>query len=170
MTCNSLDSLRKSRCSRRTWSWFARALVLFTFGNASGIDRERGLVVIKPSGVDYAALDPLRHGGDRFGRQSRPGPSPPSSDLATHLLLYKEFPCNRRGGAHPLGICYRLGPGGAGDSRLRHDPCGLLLRPRSRNRRADGRGNRRGVRAQHRALPSAAVFRVSIHSRSPQFW
>jgi L-ribulose-5-phosphate 4-epimerase len=31
-------------------------LVLFTFGNASGIDRSRGLVVIKPSGVDYAAL------------------------------------------------------------------------------------------------------------------
>ena len=35
-----------------------RGLVLFTFGNASGIDRETGLVVIKPSGVDYEALTP----------------------------------------------------------------------------------------------------------------
>ena len=35
-----------------------RGLVLYTFGNASGIDRERGLIVIKPSGVDYDKLKP----------------------------------------------------------------------------------------------------------------
>jgi L-ribulose-5-phosphate 4-epimerase len=69
-----------------------RGLVLFTFGNASGIDRDRGLVVIKPSGVDYAAMAP----GDMVVTDLEgnvvDGRLRPSSDLATHLLLYKEFP------------------------------------------------------------------------------
>lgn len=69
-----------------------QGLVVFTFGNASGIDRDQGLVVIKPSGVDYAVLRPADMvvtdmTGKVVGGQLRP-----SSDLATHLLLYKEFP------------------------------------------------------------------------------
>jgi L-ribulose-5-phosphate 4-epimerase len=59
-----------------------RGLVLYTFGNASGVDREQGLVVIKPSGVDY---DDLRHG------KIVEGALKPSSDLDTHTLLYREF-------------------------------------------------------------------------------
>ena len=69
-----------------------RGLVLYTFGNASGIDRERGLVVIKPSGVPYETMS----AGDMVvsdldGRilDSR---LKPSSDLATHLELYRAFP------------------------------------------------------------------------------
>ena len=69
-----------------------RGLVLYTFGNASGIDRRQGLVAIKPSGVPYEALQPADMVvSDLNGRlvESR---FRPSSDLATHLLLYREFP------------------------------------------------------------------------------
>jgi L-ribulose-5-phosphate 4-epimerase len=69
-----------------------RGLVLYTFGNASGIDRERGLVAIKPSGVEYDQLkaDDLVV-TDLEGRIVE-GKLKPSSDLATHLELYREFP------------------------------------------------------------------------------
>lgn len=67
-------------------------LVTFTWGNVSGIDREKGLFVIKPSGVDYGKLSPedmvvLDLEGNKVeGRYN------PSSDTATHLELYKAFP------------------------------------------------------------------------------
>ena len=69
-----------------------RGLVTYTWGNVSGIDRERGLFVIKPSGVDYGALRPedlvvL----DLKGRQVE-GVLNPSSDARTHLALYRAFP------------------------------------------------------------------------------
>jgi L-ribulose-5-phosphate 4-epimerase len=69
-----------------------RGLVLYTFGNASGVDREQGLVVIKPSGVDYDELTPeLMVVTDLHGKQVD-GKLKPSSDLDTHTLLYREFP------------------------------------------------------------------------------
>ena len=69
-----------------------RGLVTYTWGNVSGIDRERGLFVIKPSGVEYDALRPedlvvL----DLEGRQVEGGLNP-SSDARTHLALYRAFP------------------------------------------------------------------------------
>jgi L-ribulose-5-phosphate 4-epimerase len=69
-----------------------QGLVLFTFGNASGIDRRQGLVVIKPSGVDYAALHPSDMVVTDMDGNLVDSRLKPSSDLATHLLLYKEFP------------------------------------------------------------------------------
>lgn len=67
-------------------------LVVETFGNASGIDRESGLVAIKPSGVDYAKLTTADLViTDLTGRVVE-GSLRPSSDLATHLALYKSFP------------------------------------------------------------------------------
>jgi L-ribulose-5-phosphate 4-epimerase len=69
-----------------------QGLVVFTFGNASGIDRSRGLVVIKPSGVDYAALTPSDMVVTDLEGNVVEGRLRPSSDLATHLILYKEFP------------------------------------------------------------------------------
>lgn len=67
-------------------------LVTLTWGNVSGIDRERGLVVIKPSGVDYAATKPetmvvveLSSGKVVEGNLR------PSSDTPTHLVLYRAF-------------------------------------------------------------------------------
>jgi L-ribulose-5-phosphate 4-epimerase len=68
-----------------------RGLVLYTFGNASGIDRRRGLVAIKPSGVPYEAMRPSHMVVvDLDGRQVE-GKLRPSSDLETHLALYRAF-------------------------------------------------------------------------------
>ena len=68
-------------------------LVTFTWGNVSGVDRERGLMVIKPSGVEYGDMTPddmvtvdLRTGARVEGRWK------PSSDTDTHLALYRAFP------------------------------------------------------------------------------
>jgi L-ribulose-5-phosphate 4-epimerase len=67
-------------------------LALFTWGNASGVDREKGLVVIKPSGVEYAGMtvDDLVV-VDLDGKRVE-GRYNPSSDLATHLALFRAFP------------------------------------------------------------------------------
>lgn len=68
-------------------------LVTFTWGNVSGIDREKGLVVIKPSGVEYDVMTPddmvvvdLKTGERVEGKLN------PSSDTPTHLVLYRSFP------------------------------------------------------------------------------
>jgi L-ribulose-5-phosphate 4-epimerase len=69
-----------------------RGLVLYTFGNASGIDRERGLVVIKPSGVPYATMNASDLVVFDLDGKAVEGTLRPSSDLATHLVLYRAFP------------------------------------------------------------------------------
>src|ERR1700733_6020122 len=69
-----------------------RGLVLYTFGNASGVDREQGLVVIKPSGVDYNDLRPEHMVVTDLHGKIIDGKLKPSSDLDTHTLLYREFP------------------------------------------------------------------------------
>jgi len=69
-----------------------RGLVLYTFGNASGVDREQGLVVIKPSGVDYDELRPEHMVVTDLEGRIVEGTLKPSSDLDTHTLLYREFP------------------------------------------------------------------------------
>lgn len=69
-----------------------RGLVLYTFGNASGVDREQGLVVIKPSGVDYDELKPEHMVVTDLNGKIVDGDLNPSSDLDTHTLLYREFP------------------------------------------------------------------------------
>jgi L-ribulose-5-phosphate 4-epimerase len=67
-------------------------LVLFTFGNASGISREDGLVVIKPSGVPYERMKPAHLVVTDLDGKIVEGKLRPSSDLPTHLVLYREFP------------------------------------------------------------------------------
>ncbi len=69
-----------------------RGLVLFTFGNASGISRHDGLVVIKPSGVPYDEMKPEHLVVTGLDGKTVEGKLRPSSDLATHLVLYKAFP------------------------------------------------------------------------------
>ena len=69
-----------------------QGLVLFTWGNASGFDQDKGLVVIKPSGIEYSHLrakDMVVV--DLSGKQVE-GELRPSSDTATHLVLYRDFP------------------------------------------------------------------------------
>lgn len=68
-----------------------KGLVLFTFGNASGISREKGLVVIKPSGVAYERMKPLDLVVTDLNGKIVEGKLRPSSDLPTHLILYKSF-------------------------------------------------------------------------------
>lgn len=68
-----------------------QGLVLYTWGNVSAIDREKNLVVIKPSGVDYDAMQPedmvvLTLEGEQVEGELRP-----SSDTPTHLALYRAF-------------------------------------------------------------------------------
>lgn len=66
-------------------------LVVFTFGNASGFDRDSGLVVIKPSGVPYDKLDPAGLVITDLEGKTVEGALKPSSDLPTHLALYRAF-------------------------------------------------------------------------------
>jgi len=68
-----------------------RGLVLYTFGNASGIDRDEGLVVIKPSGVPYETMKPDDLVIVNLEGAVIEGGLRPSSDLPTHLVLYKSF-------------------------------------------------------------------------------
>jgi L-ribulose-5-phosphate 4-epimerase len=68
-----------------------RGLVLFTFGNASGVDRSESLIVIKPSGVSYDELRPEHMVVTDMDGNVVEGSLRPSSDLDTHTLLYREF-------------------------------------------------------------------------------
>lgn len=71
----------------------AHHLVTFTWGNVSGIDREKGLIVIKPSGVEYEKMtaDDMVVVNLMTG-ETVEGKLNPSSDTATHLELYRNFP------------------------------------------------------------------------------
>ncbi len=77
-----------------------QGLVIFTWGNVSGIDREKGLVVIKPSGVSY---DVMKASDmvvvDLETGKTVEGELNPSSDTPTHLVLYRAFP-NIKGIVH----------------------------------------------------------------------
>lgn len=67
-------------------------LVIFTWGNVSGIDREAGLFVIKPSGVAYEELKPEDMVVVDLKGSRVEGDYNPSSDTATHMILYNRFP------------------------------------------------------------------------------
>ena len=67
-------------------------LVTFTWGNVSGMDREQGLFVIKPSGVEYDGMRPEDMVVVDLNGKVVEGRWKPSSDTATHLELYKAFP------------------------------------------------------------------------------
>jgi len=85
------QSLREAVCAANL-ELVARGLVTYTWGNVSGIDRQAGVVAIKPSGVEYDALTPdkivlLGLDGTLLEPCLRP-----SSDTPTHLELYRAFP------------------------------------------------------------------------------
>ncbi|MBQ7599926.1 MAG: class II aldolase/adducin family protein, partial [Clostridia bacterium] len=86
-----MEELKKIVCERNL-ELPARGLVTYTWGNVSGIDRERGLVVIKPSGVSYDTMKPEDMTVvDLMTGKTVEGDYRPSSDTPTHLLLYREF-------------------------------------------------------------------------------
>ena len=69
-----------------------KGLVIYTWGNVSGIDRETGLVVIKPSGVDYDTMTPEDMTVVDLQGNIIEGRYKPSSDTKTHLVLYRTYP------------------------------------------------------------------------------
>jgi len=66
-------------------------LVIYSWGNVSGVDRQTGIVAIKPSGVSYAALTPQKMVLVDLDGRIVEGDLKPSSDTATHLELYRAF-------------------------------------------------------------------------------
>jgi len=86
-----LESLRAEVCEANL-EVVRRGLVLYTFGNASGVSRREGLVVIKPSGVAYDTLRPEDLVITDLDGRTVEGNLKPSSDLPTHLALYRAFP------------------------------------------------------------------------------
>lgn len=86
-----LESLRNEVCEANL-ELARRGLAVYTFGNASGIARDRGLVAIKPSGVPYDTLKPADLVITDLDGRVVEGTLRPSSDLATHLVLYRAFP------------------------------------------------------------------------------
>jgi L-ribulose-5-phosphate 4-epimerase len=86
-----LDALKKAVC-RANLELVKEGLVIQTWGNASGIDRARGLVVIKPSGVPYGGMKPAQMAVVTLDTGKLvEGNYKPSSDTATHLELYRAF-------------------------------------------------------------------------------
>ena len=69
----------------------AKGLITYTWGNVSGIDREKGLFVIKPSGVPYETLKPSDMVVMNLDGEKVEGDLNPSSDTPTHLELYKAY-------------------------------------------------------------------------------
>jgi L-ribulose-5-phosphate 4-epimerase len=86
-----LESLKKA-VYEATMELPMRKLVTFTWGNVSGIDREKGLFVIKPSGVEYDALKPEDLVVMDLKGNKVEGDLNPSSDTLTHMVLYNAFP------------------------------------------------------------------------------
>ena len=83
-------------------------LVTFTWGNVSAIDRERGLVVIKPSGVAYETMKAADMVVVDMSGKVVEGEYRPSSDTATHLELYRRYPSQcRKTDDTPLPPPYR---------------------------------------------------------------
>jgi L-ribulose-5-phosphate 4-epimerase len=86
-----LEALKKSVCQANL-DLVKEGLVIQTWGNVSGIDREKGLVVIKPSGVPYAIMKPAHMVVVSLATgKVVEGDLKPSSDTPTHLVLYRAF-------------------------------------------------------------------------------
>lgn len=87
---SGLDALRREVLEANL-ELVRRGLVVSSFGNASGIDREAGVVVIKPSGVAYDQLTPEHLVVTDLEGHLVEGNLRPSSDLPTHIALYRAF-------------------------------------------------------------------------------
>jgi L-ribulose-5-phosphate 4-epimerase len=86
----NIDELKKE-VWRANMELVERKLVIYTWGNVSAIDRECGLVVIKPSGVDYSKMKPEQMVVLSLDGRVIEGTLRPSSDAPTHLALYRAF-------------------------------------------------------------------------------
>ncbi len=134
-------------------------LVTLTWGNVSAVDRGRGVLVIKPSGVDYSIMtaDDMVVVSIETGEVVE-GTKKPSSDTPTHRLLYQPLanspappspaalsgiPVYWRHCAHTLAPRHHLGAGGPVNSGNRYHPRRLFLRSHSLHPQNDRRRNQR---------------------------
>ena len=85
-----LQELKKRVCDANL-ELFRKGLVIYTFGNVSGIDRNKGILAIKPSGVHYSALSDENMVLVDLEGKIVEGDLNPSSDTKTHFVLYREF-------------------------------------------------------------------------------
>ncbi len=86
-----LEALKETVCEANL-ELVRQGLVTLTWGNVSGVDRARGLLVIKPSGVAYDRLTPETMVVTDLGGRVVEGDFAPSSDTPTHVRLYQAFP------------------------------------------------------------------------------
>ena len=128
-----------------------RGLITYTWGNVSGIDRESGYFVIKPSGVDYDALSPDDMVVMDLEGNKIEGRYKPSSDTATHIELYKKY--EEIGGivhTHSLILGNKLGAGRQIDPVLWNHTCRLLFRSDPVCKKPDAGGDRGSLREKYR--------------------
>lgn len=82
----------KEKVYRANMELWEKGMVIYTWGNVSGIDSDKGLVVIKPSGVDYGSMQPEDMVVVDLNGNVVEGKLRPSSDTPTHIVLYKAYP------------------------------------------------------------------------------
>ena len=157
-----------------------RGLVTYTWGNVSGIDREKGLVVIKPSGVRYEELTPDKLVVLDLDGKVVEGALNPSSDTKTHLELYREFPALG-------GIVHTHSPYAVAWAQAGHDipcygtthadyfygsvPCARHLTPAELEEDYEKNTGRIIVKTfRSRGLDPVAVPGVICHSHGPFTW
>ena len=154
-----------------------RGLVTYTWGNVSGIDREKGLFVIKPSGVEYDELRPEDLVVMDLSGNKVEGELNPSSDTKTHLVLYNAFP--QLGGIVHTHSPYAVGWAQAGEDI----PCFGTTHadyfygpvPCARHLKLDegyelNTGNVIVETFQKRGIDPVAVPAVICHSHGPFAW
>ena len=117
-------------------------LVTFTWGNVSGIDREKGLFVIKPSGVDYDKLTPEDMVVVDLQGNKVEGDLNPSSDTATHVELYNRFPEHWWCCTYTFSLGNKLGSGRKRNPLLRNYTCRLPVRNSTMCKKSYKRRNR----------------------------
>ena len=138
----------KEKVFRANLDLVKHGLVIFTWGNVSAIDRENNLVVIKPSGVSYETMVAADMVVVDLDGNIVEGGLRPSSDMPTHLMLYKAF--SEIGGIVHTHSIYGMVSSRQGYSQHRDDSCRLLPRCDSvHGRDVPGRG-RRQLRKRNR--------------------
>lgn len=149
----------RDRVLRANLALAEHGLVTLTWGNVSEIDRNEGIIAIKPSGVKYEAmraediviLDP-------YGKKID-GDMNPSSDTPTHVELYKSFPSVGGGGAYTFQVGNGFCPVCNADTAARNDPRRYFFRRNSLHKEINGGGNILGLREGNRQSDSGAFYR-----------
>ena len=147
-----------------------RELARFTFGNASAVDRASSRIVIKPSGVPYDVLRAADMVVTDLNGEIIEGMLKPSSDLPTHVALYRAFPEIGADRTYPLPLRHRVGPGRARHSLPWHHARRLFPRRGSRNRGDDERSDCAATTRPTRGVPSSIEWPDSTQPRCAPSW